>query len=82
MAILYGRFFIFEANSIDEGLRRISMTFSSQSLKYRHLSAKLIFSFRRGYGYPFFEDGGALIEIRPSLELEIQLLNYTELPQG
>lgn len=73
MSILYGRFFVFEANSLSEGLQRIAQTHAVRGTRFEFLSSWWRLALRRGYGWPFFEDGGALVEIRPSLNLLIQL---------
>lgn len=73
MSILYGRYFVQEVDSLSEGLLRISQTHSVRSARFDFLAQWWRDAIARGHGFPFFEDGGALIEVRPSMKYMLQL---------
>lgn len=66
MAITYSRYHVFVVDSFREANERIARAHSLGSVRYDELSAQFEAACLFGDQYPWFEDGGSLIELRPS----------------
>lgn len=71
MPLTYSRVHIHAIDSVSDGDERISLAFSKGSREHAYLTIWLRVAIKRGYGYPYFEDGGSLISLAPSLSFRM-----------
>ena len=74
MSITYSRIHVYVVDSFREANERIARQHSEGSAAYEALTAEFYEACLFGGMYPFFEDGGSLIEIRPSPNFKRTLL--------
>lgn len=82
MATTFSRVHIFLVDNQQEALDRISRIYSVGSTMYTFLESTWLVAKATGYGWPYFEDGGALVEIRPSARYLRTLVAPSEMVRG
>lgn len=80
MSILYGRYFTLEVESLSEATRALSQRYSVNSVEYKFLLKQFTDAFFSGGDWPTFEDGGALVQLKPSLAYRLSVFRTTTMP--
>lgn len=71
-SILYNRYYPCVVDSWAEASDRIASAFSKGSNQYEFLWARFRAAMQSGQSWPYFQDDGALVEVRPSLQFLIR----------
>jgi len=82
MATTFSRIHIFLVDNQQEALDRIALAHSVGSPLYVFLESTWLVAKMTGYGWPYFEDGGALVEIRPTVRYLRTLVAPSEMTRG